>query len=394
MAGFGWTCFRSGTGDCRRPRLPGSRRRARACSVVALPAVAPGSGPASRGAGAVGVRRFRRFRARGGGRRWHPFPCPSEPSVAPRAECRNRGRRRCAAGRRRAQSSSSDAEALLGSRNGRAAREAASPPEGINSMPRRSACASTRFARGDFGVFGAQTWRSLAAAALRARSHRPMPVFSFSSPNCIVTIPMNAKATTPIHRRPRIRRSSSRASATASARPTARSATRRPAARPAAARGLAGAGLRAGLARPRAPRRGARTAHVAPAAGPDARCRRRVARAAPRRALAARRRHAEPPFSQLAGRPQMGRPGARVVRDLACRRHDRARASSVASGSRPHTHTGKSGGQMQPVRALGQEALHAAILERVEGDRRPARRPRAGAPRRAAARDRSARARR
>ncbi len=44
------------------------------------------------------------------------------------------------------------------------------------------------------------------------------------------------------------------------------------------------------------------------------------------------------------------------------------RVSSSASGSRPQTQTGSSGGQTQPG-ALGEELLDRPILERVEGDR-------------------------
>ena len=53
------------------------------------------------------------------------------------------------------------------------------------------------------------------------------------------------------------------------------------------------------------------------------------------------------------------------------------RNTSSASGVRPQTQTGRSGGQMQPARAVGEEALDAPVLERVEArSRRGGRRSR------------------
>ena len=57
----------------------------------------------------------------------------------------------------------------------------------------------------EFSTLSAESSRCSAASCSSAR---PMPVFSFSSPNCIVTIPISANATIPIHARPWISRSS------------------------------------------------------------------------------------------------------------------------------------------------------------------------------------------
>ena len=83
-----------------------------------------------------------------------------------------------------------------------------SAPAGTSSMPRCAACSSTvsPAATSEFSMLSAAFSRCSAASCSSAR---PMPAFSFSSPSCIVTIPISANATNAIHARPRISRSSS-----------------------------------------------------------------------------------------------------------------------------------------------------------------------------------------
>jgi hypothetical protein len=82
-----------------------------------------------------------------------------------------------------------------------------SAPGATSSMPRRVALDSTRSpaASSEFSMFSAEfsRWKSAARS-----SERPMLALSLSSPSWRVTIPINAKATSAIHTRPRIRRSS------------------------------------------------------------------------------------------------------------------------------------------------------------------------------------------
>ena len=41
---------------------------------------------------------------------------------------------------------------------------------------------------------------------------------------------------------------------------------------------------------------------------------------------------------------------------------------AAPAGFLPHTHTGKSGGQVQPLAKPAKAVLHDAVLQRVEGD--------------------------
>src|SRR4029079_17120469 len=71
---------------------------------------------------------------------------------------------------------------------------------------------------------------------------------------------------------------------------------------------------------------------------------------------------------ERAGGPQAGRLRARVVRDLARRRRDRAaedRLGLRGAAARAHGQVGRADAA---ARLIGEEALHAPVLERVERD--------------------------
>ena len=94
---------------------------------------------------------------------------------------------------------------------------------------------------------------------------------------------------------------------------------------------------------------------------------------------------------ELAGGPEASRLRTGVGRDLARRGHDRAAVHELGLGRVAAHADGQVGRADAAAGALGEEALDAPVLERVEGERGEAaadlqRRPRrAGAPRRAAA---------
>ncbi len=68
----------------------------------------------------------------------------------------------------------------------------------------------------------------LRSSVLAVVTARPMPELSFSSETCIATMPMSPKAMTPIHTRPRTRRSIARLPETSSATQATRSAIATP----------------------------------------------------------------------------------------------------------------------------------------------------------------------
>ncbi len=226
-------------------------------------------------------------------------------------------------------------------RSARASRGTEGPPTEARRMPSCSAWDSTRLpeASSEFSTASAAFWRCSAASR---SSERPIPELSLSSPSCRVTMPIRAKAMMPIQTRLRIRRSSRRWLASASSLPTrAISPAARPpcAARSGRAAGagrLAGRGagpdMRRGRGAATGRRRGARggAACAWDAAGGVTRSPRPArGRSCERRAGARRRRAGSTAISSLEG------PSARRVR-------------RAASGSRPQTHTGSSGGHTQP----------------------------------------------
>src|SRR5215213_2052102 len=75
---------------------------------------------------------------------------------------------------------------------------------------------------------------------------------------------------------------------------------------------------------------------------------------------------------ELASGAQAARLGARVVGDLAGARHDRAPGDQLGLGLAPAYAHGEIGRADTAARPLREEALHAPVLERVEGDRREA----------------------
>ena len=95
-----------------------------------------------------------------------------------------------------------------------------------------------------------------------------------------------------------------------------------------------------------------------------------AARRRARRGAAAARAIRRSPPSELACGAQAARLGARVVCDLAGRRHDGAAGDQLGLGLAPAHADREVGRADAAARALGEEALHAPVLERVEGDRR------------------------
>ena len=166
-----------------------------------------------------------------------------------------------------------------------------------------------------------------------------MPAFSFNRPSCIVTIPISANATSPIHARPWIRRSNSGCVVTIVAGFLDRTARR----------AGAGAGRDRGGARdtPRAAwawhGRQRRAAGMDRGNGGGGRGGRRSHATAPSPSLRAARRRAEAERGLEAISPAEGTIERRV--------------SSAASGVRPHPHTGRSGGQMQPCARAAMKRL-------------------------------------
>ena len=186
-----------------------------------------------------------------------------------------------------------------------------------------------------------------------------MPAFSLSSPSCSVTIPISANATRPIQMRPPDQpvEQPVRRAPPAQAERRARSRAR---ARPGTRRGSARDAPRAGpeTRRGRAERRAAAAARGgAPGATAGA--------AALRRAASSRLPASRCSFLAARSRAEAARGLCAIS---SAEGTIERRAISAACGSRPQAHTGRSGGQMQPAGALGQEALDAPILERVKRD--------------------------
>ncbi len=222
------------------------------------------------------------------------------------------------------------------------------------------------------------SWAFSRCSVATCPSVRPMPVLSLSTSSCIATIPISAKASRPIHRRPRISLSSKALLERPSRASTPRSAM--PGVAPAEARLVAGADAYARVSRSRRTltrqrdtrrrdrdRGGQRARASAERAGPDIRLARRGATrrltgsdrsGAPRLKRAGRsgRGHASPPGSLegpasfMAARRRAEE--ARGLRAVSAAEGTIApRVSSAASGSRPQPQTGSRAGRCSLERA-------------------------------------------
>ena len=326
----GWARWRLGAGWSARWR---SRR-----------AVGRGA-PAWRAVGAVRrspARRARRRRGRGG--------APS----ASRARCRRWPSARAAAGARRGASAARPSAASVPGRGahvgdvagGRHDHAALARPRARIRSPERQ-LRRPRLAAS----------RSGARASPAVSTARPMPALSFSSETCMKTIPPSAIPISQIHARPRssaVDQAVVGQRADASKRRCAAAARlRAAAARGAAGRGAAvraaGAGRRRGAARAgRRPRSRARVGGGGLARGD------RHHAAGASSSLRAARRRADFARGLAATSPGVG--------------DDRAAADQLGLGLAAADADRQVGRADAAARAVGEEALDAPVLERVEGD--------------------------